>query len=417
MTDRDDTLYAPTESREVIEGRLAHQVALSVTVDHAIRDAIQRGTEALFAPLAETLGGVAEAARSSIESYLEASCAIEGMLEDYIRERLEIGCGQTAQLVDICEACERIAVNKLEKREASGTLSDADRVNLQRLRPGPQSPPPPLTENHPTTSGVMPEVSFLGAPPPIPPLPDQAILNGLVYAAVGDPPAIRLDELPQLVWLPQSQDRWFLSLTPTPMTRAVWPIFSMNGQNVAEWGKLHLNFTQDTDSAAVSGLVRALQVDPSMVSLTEAEEARTQSYAIWGQSVVDAIYDGFGLWRPPAIMGPLSELPPLPPSPQEDRPALQEEPPPPPGSKAPGEERPAWPFTSSTSDERIGGLPPILAGALQGMRAAAPPLPPTSICDVLAQIGAALGVPRTLIPGCTPFEQIMNQLASRLPRG
>lgn len=298
MISRDISLDIDPEVIEPTSSAIGDRLILTAHVIRESRRRIREGLPAAFDAAADQCGQAAARVQVAVEELV-------GSAHTHCQMAAARVANAVTSIVDramshICEA--HAAVAKVERRNAKtearrqAKLQPPPAVPLTAQPPPPQTvaPRPPLSER--IRQLPREPIMELSAPFGPPPLADQ--IAGLWISQQGSADGLYLTDFPLTAWDRLNSSGWWLSIQPTPLTRAEIGVFLNTDNGVVSAGSVSLNIGYDMDSDQLAGFLEAMMLPLDSVVIWSQEEAYRESVIRYGSGITDAVWRDYGLTIP-----------------------------------------------------------------------------------------------------------------------
>jgi hypothetical protein len=321
MNERDlDTKFTYTNKVQVAGG-LATKCAGSICQVSDLQKQISAAVGNTFAPVAQTCGSIVQGIKDVLEGVLTAMCACQQSIGDYANASIASKCGSIMGTCELLQATEQRGILRCQKKGQPVTMSTAD-AGMGPYQAAPQSSPVLATGSMPSSgAGQNPAPSFLppwtGFTPPTGVLPDLWVPVG----AAENPPGMRLRTFTADWFQSEGQSHLFFSLSPTPITRFILPMYEVTDGNTVVHGQIYLNAPFNLPDNVQDSAMAALGVPQGVYVSWTNMDAYTNAVANWACDSVQQVYNTYGIPIPMVdaagnpLCSPISPPPPPPPPP------------------------------------------------------------------------------------------------------
>jgi hypothetical protein len=395
---------------EPTAGAIANATATIVENLHDLKQGIKAGLDRTMAQTGAAAQIVLGDVLTWVEETLGDACAVERHCQDAIRAYLQSHLDACTGCAEMLNARIRVEQNKLDRKRQKQEKRIADRERRRLGITEPQTLPDGIDATLPPGGEDSLPPGFTSPPSIWPNPPTQDELQGLQIATDGSAPPIVLLALPGIFWESQNENRLWLSIEPTPVSRGVIPVQRITGGNASDAGVIYLNVSMNASEAALQGMLASLGLGPDRSAIWTPEQAFTIAAQLFGQFLVEQVWRAYSMELP---VRQFNQIPPLDEYRRDHPPELAVETPDfvPGGPKLPQET-----FTRLETPEPPGEpLEPVVL-----------PVRPRAdidfgaftldwltrqrICDFLRPIVGYVGVDIAKFPPCMPYDEFMREI-------
>lgn len=310
MNDRDGLGGVPETMPPPTAGGLAVYMAGVVTQVSDLKKRIAAGVENQFIEAGTVAGQSMSKVCQWIEAQLQQACACENAITEKVRNWIELKIGNAEFTQNLAEAKVNKAQARLSKKAKNATLELADAQQAEGKMPlqsvlGVISPPAiqPL-------GGQVPPSSFPAPGNPFPAPPGPGELDNLVLPLKDGGGGLVLASLPAEMWDPLNENRTWLSLEPSVVTRAELSAVRIYTDRIEPAGQIYFNVGLAMPADALGSILGGLGIADEAIAIKSDADAWKGATERFGDIVASEVWDLYGLPHPPVIPGALPPLPP-----------------------------------------------------------------------------------------------------------
>lgn len=416
MNERDqDTRFGATTQQQLIQPITTGLSNIYESL-HSVKENTDARITEMFRDIASTVGQARVEVMQQIEERLRKACQKQMETEMFTKAKIEGMLSSVSGMMGFIESALAKHEKRLEKLKRPGISGTADATLSERPGAKPQTSPvkdspaqaPPGTVNVPG--------SFLNQFDIFLPPPTKNELGNLVISTSDKTSYLALVNLPDEMWNMNNSVGWYLSLTPTPLTRVDVPIEKDENGVVVNAGSLFVNVTENMPENELRSLMAQFPINQSTINYYSSQEAWNASTAIYSEPITRSVWEVFNL-TPPAIQ----QAPPHLPSFRQ----LASNP-----LQMPQELRGSASGTPGMAEQLVDSAgqpvcppPPCpeiqftgITDALQGLLPSFSMPTKDQVCRALDPFYDWFGIPSDLRIPCTTIEQIWQYMNNRVPR-
>lgn len=214
-----------------------------------------------------------EAAADRLTDETRELCSLEQRVKEEIRRQLVQMVGNCSCLLDNCNAIIDEHNRKIAKREKN-RQAQARRRSRQPVSGG----------------GELPAGMSL-----FPPVPQPGTYTGMYVPMADGESRLEIDQFPDSMWDVNSDGGIFWAGAPTPFTRSLVAYYDSSGDGVTPAGELTINVTTEIPDDSYNQIITELGFAPQGVTTLTQEQAYYSAAQVYGQVVVDNLYDQRGI--------------------------------------------------------------------------------------------------------------------------
>jgi hypothetical protein len=289
-------------------GSLATYLASVVSFAHDLKQKIAAGVVDQFVPASQAAGQSMGKVTDWVEGRLAQACETEKFIHAKLLTWIDAKIGSAEQALAFVQAKIDKANARLQKKEAKRKLRTADDSpsgvpNVAAIDQGATIP-----DERTKVPGVSPPGTLHTSPEGFPAPPTFEEIQHLVVPLAHDQGPLHLVQLPRGIWEPMNEQRTWLSLEETPLTRAEITALKLENGAIAPAGLVFLNSGLDLDFEAVRNVLDTLGIDQEAYRPMSREDAWARALDRFGPTVPTAVWDVYNLPHPDVIGG---RMPPL----------------------------------------------------------------------------------------------------------
>ena len=289
-------------------GAIANALSRVIDTHIDLKQSMKAGLDREFNRVSEaaqfTMGDVL----AWIEQAIGQACAAEKFSQDDIRAFISSRLDSAQGVADLINATIRKALDRLERKQQRAKTKAADRERRKSGITEPQTLPndeaPASTE---PGGGQYPP--GLSSPPklwPEPPTADE--IAGLIIDGTPGQPALTLSDLPAFYWQSQNDQRIWLSLELTPVSRGLLWTKRITGGIPVDAGSIYLNIAMPLSDEAIREVLNQLGANPATSQAWTYRQAWDVLTEWYGVQVIEQVWAIYGI---PIPVRPSHEIPPL----------------------------------------------------------------------------------------------------------